>query len=177
VSRQTPLKGYLVRQAATAGTGVYKPSSSIPHLILHISSSTLHPPHLILLHTSSSSTPHPPPHLILLHTSSSSTPHPPPHLILLHTSSSTSHLGCCRSRFRVLPATSGVNQRRRLSMFVALLAVFCLSLYYNITVSAFIVKHSFFHKRCLCGTLPLLSSQNIYSSALASGLLSVLGLA
>jgi hypothetical protein len=160
VSRQTPLKGYLVRQAATAGTGVYKPSSSIPHLILHISSSTSHPPHLILLHTSSSST-----------------PHPPPHLILLHTSSSTSHLGCCRSRFRVLPATSGVNQRRRLSMFVALLAVFCLSLYYNITVSAFIVKHSFFHKRCLCGTLPLLSSQNIYSSALASGLLSVLGLA
>jgi hypothetical protein len=48
-----------------------------PHLIfLHTASSTPHPPHLIL-HTSSS-TPHPP-HLIL-HTSSS-TPHPP-HLIL-----------------------------------------------------------------------------------------------
>jgi hypothetical protein len=60
-------------------------TSHPPHLILlHISSSTSHPPHLIL-HISSS-TPHPPPHLIL-HTSSFT---PPPHLIL-HTSLSTPH--------------------------------------------------------------------------------------
>ncbi len=50
--------------------------------------------------------------------------------------------GCCPSHLRIFLATSGVEQRRRYSIFIILLAVFCLSCYYNTILSSFIVKNS-----------------------------------
>jgi hypothetical protein len=63
-------------------------------------------------------------------------------------------LGCWLPReatFEYFKPPVAYNNVIGLSMFIALLAVFGLSSYYNPTVSVFIAKHSSLNKQCFYG--------------------------